>query len=76
MYLIYKRKDGTVEDCVYRMAYGGKVEVATGGDFRKGYITFPKEKFEELFMSGAIKVLKHKPKEDLCDYLKRLKAND
>ena len=24
-------------------------EVATGGDFRKGYITFTREEFEELF---------------------------
>lgn len=24
-------------------------EVATGGDFRKGYITFSNQKFEELF---------------------------
>jgi hypothetical protein len=26
-------------------------EIATGGDFRKGYITFSNKKFEELFES-------------------------
>lgn len=73
MYLIYKRKDNVIEDCVYRKVYNGMVDVAIGGDFRKGYITFPKEKFEEIFMSGAIKMLKHKPKnKTLQDFIKEL----
>lgn len=61
MYLKYKRKDGTIEDCVFRHS-NGRVEIATGGDFRKGYITFSNKEFEEMFMSRAIEVLKHKPK--------------
>ena len=64
MYLKYKRQDGTIEDCVYRENPDGTIAVATGGDFRKGYITFTKEEFGELFISGAIKILKHKPKEN------------
>lgn len=62
MYLIYKRRDGVIEECVYREAYGA-VDVAIEGDFRKGYITFTKEDFEKWFISGAIKILKHKPKQ-------------
>ena len=62
MYLTYKRKDGVVESCIYRENYDNTIDVATGGDFRKGYITFTKEEFERLFMSDAIEILKHKPK--------------
>ena len=62
MYLVYKRDDGVIEDYVYREK-GKVVEIATGGDFRKGYITFSNERFQELFMSRAIKVLKSKPKD-------------
>ena len=62
MYLIYKRNDGVVENCVYRENCDNTIDVATGGDFRKGYITFTKEEFERWFISGAIKILKHKPK--------------
>ena len=61
MYLVYKRKDGVVESLVYRQN-GNIIDVATGGDFRKGYISFTKEKFEEVFLSRAIKVLKNKPR--------------
>lgn len=61
MYLVYKRKNGVVESLVYRQN-GNIIDVATGGDFRKGYISFTKEKFEEVFLSRAIKVLKNKPR--------------
>jgi len=37
-----KGSDGIIREINYW-------EVATGGDFRKGYITFSNEKFEELF---------------------------
>ena len=60
MYLKYMRK-GCIEDCVFRYVYGG-VEIATEGDFRKGYITFSHEDFEEMFMSKAVEVLEHKPR--------------
>ena len=53
MYLIYKRADGVVEDLVYRQV-GNTVQVATGGDFRRGYISFSKKKFEKIFLSKAI----------------------
>ena len=61
MYLQYKRSDGVIEACVYRKNDNNSITVATGGDFRKGYITFTNEEFERLFMSNAIKVLKRKP---------------
>ena len=63
MYLKYKRRDGVIEDCVYKETPNGKIAVATEGDFRKGHITFTKQEFEKMFMSGAIKILKHKPKQ-------------
>lgn len=63
MYLVYKRQDGVVESLVYRQV-GNIVEVATYGDFRCGYISFTKEKFEEIFLSCAIKVSKHKPRKE------------
>lgn len=62
MYLTYKRKDGVVESCVYKENYDNTINVATDGDFRKGYITFSKEEFERLFMSNVVNILKHKPK--------------
>jgi hypothetical protein len=61
MYLVYKREDGVIESLVYRQN-GNIIDVATGGDFRKGYISFTKEKFEAVFLSCAIKVLKNKPR--------------
>lgn len=62
MYLIYKRSDGVIEDCIYKELSDGIIAVATGGDFRKGYITLTKEEFEKVFISNTIKMLKHKPK--------------
>ena len=62
MYLVYKRKDNVIEDCIYRETCNGNIEIAIEGDFRKGYITYSKEKFEEFFLSCSIKVLKQKPK--------------
>lgn len=61
MYLVYKRRDGVVEDLVYRQA-GNTVEIAVYGDFRCGYVSYTKEEFETVFLSRAIKVLKNKPR--------------
>ena len=60
MYLIYKRADGVVENIVYRQSEE-TVEVAVGGDFRKGYVSFTNKEFKDTFLSRAIKILKHKP---------------
>ena len=49
MYRVYKRKDGTVESLAYRKTYNQSVEIAIGGDFRKGYITFSNLEFETLY---------------------------
>ena len=61
MYLVYKRKDGVVEDLVYRQV-GNAVEIAVYGDFRCGYVSYTYEEFEDVFLSRAIKVLKNKPR--------------